>query len=121
MSCSVDRFVITKGVENTFVFTIKADDSTLPLVIEIADTFNFQLVQLSAPETVALTGSLVIEDGPNGKVSWTVSQATADSLISDKGTKTDRYYLRPTYKLVLECSTVNNGDFLAKVSEVYVD
>jgi hypothetical protein len=120
MSCSVDRFVITKGVENTFVFTIKADGSTLPLVIENTDTFNFQLVKLDDEITV-LTGSLAIEDALSGKTSMTLSQIQVDALETNKGNKTDRYYLRPMYKLVLECNTINNGDFLAKVSEVYVD
>jgi hypothetical protein len=120
MSCSIDRFVITKGVENNFVFTIKADGSTLPLVIENTDTFDYQLVKLE-DEVVVDSGSLTVENAINGKVGLTLSQATVDALESEKGTKADRYYLRPTYKLMLLCNTVNNGNFLAKVSEVYVD
>lgn len=120
MSCSVDRFVITKGVENTFIFTIKADGSTLPLVIENTDTFNYQLIKLE-DETVIDSGTLTVEDDLSGKVSLTLSQITVDTLEANKGSKTDRYYLRPMYKLVLLCNTVNNGNFLAKVSEVYVD
>ena len=34
MSCSsVTKFVITKGLSNEFVFTIKQDGSTLPITI----------------------------------------------------------------------------------------
>lgn len=120
MSCSVDRFVITKGVDNTFVFTIKADGSTLPLVIENTDTFDYRLIKLD-DDTLATSGSLTVENATNGKVSVFFSESVVNALELSKGTKTDRYYLRPTYKLVLICDTANNGNFLAKVSEVYVD
>jgi len=120
MSCDVAKFTITKGLDNTFVFTIKADGSTLPMEIVGGDTFTAHLVGL-ADNTTVLTKSLVITDALNGKVNLVITSAETDSLVSDKGTKSDRYYLRPVYKLVIECSTANNGDFIAKVPEVYVD
>lgn len=120
MSCDVAKFTITKGLDNNFVFTIKADGSTLPMTIEPTDTFTASLVQLSDGSTV-LSKSLVVTDALSGKASLTITSAEASSLVTDKGTKTDRYYLRPVYKLVIDCSTVNNGDFIAKVPEVYVD
>ena len=40
MGCDVAKFTITKGVDNTFVFTIKADGSTLPMVMTAGDTFT---------------------------------------------------------------------------------
>lgn len=120
MSCGVNTFIITKGMDNTFVFTIKASGSTLPMEIEVGDTFTASLIAL-ADDSVAITKSLTVEDLVNGKVSLTITSAETATLVTDKGTKTDRYYLRPTYKLVIDCSTTNNGDFLAKVSEVYVD
>lgn len=120
MSCDVAKFTITKGLDNTFVFTIKADGSTLPMEIEGSDTFNARLITL-ADDSVVLTKSLVVTDALNGKASLTISSSETDPLVSDKGTKLDRYYLRPVYKLVIECNTVNNGDFIAKVPEVYVD
>lgn len=120
MSCDVAKFTITKGLDNTFVFTIKADGSTLPMEIEGTDTFEAQLVKLS-DGTTALSKPLAVTDALSGKASLTITSAETSSLVSDKGTKTDRYYLRPTYKLVIDCATVNNGDFIAKVPEVYVD
>lgn len=121
MSCDVAKFTITKGLDNNFVFTIKADGSTLPMIIdEVSDTFNAYLITLSDNSTV-LTKPLVVADALNGKVSLTITSSETTSLVSDKGTKADRYYLRPVYKLVIECNTTNNGDFIAKVPEVYVD
>jgi len=120
MSCDVAKFTITKDLDNTFVFTIKADGSTLPMEIEGIDTFNARLIDL-ASGAVVLTKPLVVTDALAGKTSLTVTSSETTSLVSDKGTKSDRYYLRPVYKLVIDCDTVNNGRFIAKVPEVYVD
>jgi hypothetical protein len=121
MGCDVAKFTITKGLDNTFIFTIKADGTTLPMTIDEGnDTFQAQLILLS-DGSVAIQKPLSIADALGGKVLLTLSAAEVANLTSDKGSKTDRYYLRPVYKLLLECSTTNNGDFLAKVPEVYVD
>lgn len=123
MSCDVTKFTITKGSDNTFIFTIKQDNSTLPLIIEIGDTFTADLVTLGAGEEYpqVTNKALVVEDADNGKVSLKISEYDTCDLVTDKGGKVDRYYLRPTYKLTIACTTVNNGDFIAKVAEVYVD
>lgn len=122
MSCdAVTKFVVTKGLDNVFEFTIKAQGSTLPLeIVEPDDTFNADLVSLSDGST-AVSKALVVTSAASGKVSLTITSVEANTLTSEKGSKTDRYYLRPTYKLVIDCSTTNNGDFIAKVPEVYVD
>lgn len=121
MSCDVAKFTITKGVDNTFVFTIKADGSTLPMVMTAGDTFSAQLVDLATGAT-ALTKALTKDaDLNSGKVYLDITIAEAAGLTGERGTKVDRYYLRPTYKLVIDCNTTNNGDFIARVPEVYVD
>lgn len=120
MSCNVDKFVITKGSDNTFVFTIKEDGTTLPITIDPSDTFEARLVKLE-DDSVALTKSLTVTDALSGKVALVITEAEASTLTSEKGSKVDRYYLKPTYKVIIECSTVVNGDFIAKISEVYVD
>ena len=120
MSCDVAKFTITKGVDNTFVFTIKADGSTLPMVMTAGDTFDAQLILLS-DGSVALAKALVKDADLNtGKVSLTITTAEAAALVGEQGPKVDRYYSKPTYRLIIECSTTNNGDFIARVPEVYV-
>lgn len=120
MSCTPNIFVISRNVDNTFVFTIKQNGSTLPLEIDVSDTFSYRLIRLR-DDNEALTGTLTVENLLEGKVSLTIPSVSATSLESEKGTKTDRYYLKPTYKLMLICNTVNNGYFIAKVDQVYVD
>ena len=121
MSCDVAKFTITRGFDNTFIFTIKADGSTLPMVMTAGDTFTAILTELET-ETVVLTKSLDKDvDLSSGKVSLVITIAETAALASDKGSKADRYYLRPTHKMVIDASTTNNGDFIARVPEVYVD
>ena len=127
MSDNVTRFTITKDLENTFVFTIKADGSTLPMEItepdgfgSSGDTFAAQLVNLET-EVPTLTKTLTVADALNGKVNLVITAGEAGALESGKGSKTDRYYLRPMYKLVIACVTTNNGNFIARVPEIYVD
>lgn len=124
MSCDVSKFVISKGVDNTFIFTIKQDNSTLPMLIDASDTFFADLVYLPDGtvypqvdnKALSVAGALA-----DGKVSLTIPEADTAGLVADRGDLVDRYYLRPTYKLVLKCNTVNNGNFIAKVAEAYVD
>ena len=140
MSCDNTKFVISRGSDNTFTFTIKQDNSTLPLVIVSGtDTFTATLINLSdevAKDLVEdlVEGSvidpiyvyvnkkpLVIENASIGKVKLLLSKEHAEDLVVSKGSPADRFYLRPTYKLILDCVTQNNGNFIAKVAEVYVD
>ena len=120
MSCNSNRFVITKGYDNTFEFTIKANGSTLPMEIDVSDSFTAELVLLE-DSSVALSKSLTIVDALSGRVQLVITEAESNGLSTEKGTKVDRYYVKPMYKLVIECNTLNNGNFLAKVNEVYVD
>lgn len=122
MSCDVARFTITKGMDNTFIFTIKANGSTLPMEIQGTDTFKASLILLGATDNVAvIEKNLTVINAMGGRLSLVITAAESLALISDKGSKTDRYYIRPTYKLLIDCNTVNNGAFIAKVAEVYVD
>ena len=124
MSCDVSKFVISKNLDNTFIFTFKQDNSTLPLTIDISDTFNADLIALSDGSVYPQVDNkaLVVEGAlTNGQVSLSIPALDTASLVTDRGPAVDRYYLRPTYKLVLKCVTVGNGEFIAKVPEVYVD
>lgn len=120
MSCDTEKFVITRSVANEFVLTIKQTGTTLPMEIEDTDTFEAQLIKL-ADDSVVLTKTLTTENAANGKVKLAITLEEAAALDSEKGSKVDRYYIMPTYKLVIDCDTVNNGSFIAKVSEIYVD
>ena len=116
----MSKFVLNKGLDNEFIITIKQTGTTLPMVIEGADTFTAYLKDLET-STVVATVTPTVEDGPNGKIKITFYQATVDGLEVERGERCDNYYAKPMYKLVIDCSTVNNGNFVAKIDKVYVD
>lgn len=120
-TCLSDKFVITKGVDNAFVLTIKQDGTTLPMELNPSDTFLVSLVNLETGVIESEKNATLDSNLLSGKIHFTVTELEADNLVADKGSKADRYYLKPTYKLVIECNTVNNGKFIAKIPEVYVD
>ena len=128
MACTNDKFVINKGMNNEFIITIKQNDSTLPMTIDPTDTFNCKLYLLDTNEevtSVSLTptsdGSIEVYDEANGQILIKLSSSLVEALISERGEKPDRYYLIPTYRLAIDCSTVNNGNFVAKINNVYVE
>lgn len=122
LSGDSDRFVITRGVQNVFVFTIKQDGSTLPITIDASDTFEARLMEYTdgAPITINTT-ALTVVDANSGKVQLTYSEAMSSALPTKKGGVEDRYYSKPLYYLVLVCNTLANGYFIARVNKVYVE
>ena len=118
MNC-VDNFTIVQGIDNEFILTIKQTGNTLPMQITDNDTFSAILKALDDSQTIKLPVSVV--DAANGKIVVKVSKKLANTLISKKGDSIDLYYTKPTYKLLIDCDTVNNGKFIARIPYVYVE
>ena len=121
------KFVITKGIANEYYITIKQDDSTLPMVIEPTDTFEVKIFKLEDSALVATIGMIAGTDGQisvydaaNGKLKIVLSDALVTALVMERGDRADYYYSKPIYRLVIDASTVNNGDFIATIDKVYV-
>lgn len=120
MTYNDGKFTVTKGMENTFVISIKEDDNVTPVVlIEGTDTFVVKL-SLLGDSSVVSGPTAVIEDAANGKIKIIIPQIVADALIFELGDKSDRYYIRPTYKLTLICNTQANGSFVSTIPLIYV-
>ena len=121
------KFVITKGIANEYYITIKQDDSTLPMVIEPTDTFEVKIFKLEDSTLVATVGMVAGTDGQisvydaaNGKLKIVLSDVLVTALVMERGDRADYYYSKPIYRLVIDASTVNNGDFIATIDKVYV-
>ena len=121
------KFVITKGIANEYYITIKQDDSTLPMVIKPTDTFEVKIFKLEDSALVATIGMIAGTDGQisvydanNGKLKIVLSGALVTALVMERGDRADYYYSKPIYSLVIDASTVNNGDFIATIDKVYV-
>lgn len=114
------KFVVSKGTSNEFVITIKQNGTTLPMVIESTDTFVAKLLTLCGGEVVTTLTTSVI-NAQNGKIKLTLPDSVVTGLKTEKGDRADYCYSKPLYKLVIDCNTVNNGKFVAKINKVYVE
>lgn len=128
MATDSNRFVINKGMSNEFIITIKQNDSTLPMIIESTDTFTVNFYKLDTQEitlTVGMTatsgGQVTVYDDANGQILVSLHKDAVAGMTSERGDKVDKYYLKSTYRMAIDCSTVNNGNFVAKIASVYVE
>lgn len=117
----MSNFTINRGIANEFTLTIKQNNTTLPMEIEGTDTFTAKMFLLSTNEEISFVPAVDIYDTLNGQITLTFTEAQSNLLVSSRGEEVDRYYLKPMYKIILDCKTVNNGNFIAKIPEVYVD
>ena len=121
--CPLTKFVLNKGVDNEFFIKIKKNKSTMAIVINPADTFTARLFNIDTGDllsTISLGSGIEVEDASNGVIKLTYIKELIDTLDSDRGDKVDRYYLKATYRLAIECDTVDNGKFIANLNEVFV-
>lgn len=116
----MSKFIISKGMSNEFTITIKQDGTTLPMVIDAGDTFVTKLFKMSDGSVVATLDTEVLDAG-SGKIKITVSDVVVSGLEVERGDKADYYYSKPLYRLAIDCDTLNNGKFVAKIDKVYVE
>ena len=124
---STTKFVLTQGSTNEYTITIKQDGTTLPMVIDPTDTFTLKIYELATGnEVLSLNmtthpnGQISVYDAANGKLKITINQIAVDALKVERGDRADYYYAKPLYRLVIDATTVNNGEFLATIDKVYV-
>ena len=129
MATSVKNFTINKGLKNEFIMIIKQNDSLLPMVIENSDTFTLKLFNRDTDlmestldmDTSKADGYISIYNDANGQIKIVMNSTLTSKLEKERGPKEDRYYLRPTYRIAIECNKLNNGNFVAKIENVYID
>ena len=126
---SVSNFTINKGLTNEFILTIKQNDTLLPMIIEYSDTFKLLLINLDTDQIestidmddTTADGFIDVYDDANGQIRVTMNPTLTDRLEKERGPKEDRYYLKPTYRMAIECNTMNNGNFVIKLKNISVD
>ena len=129
MATAVKNFTINRGLKNEFILTIKQNDSLLPMVIEYSDTFKLTMFNRDTEaieavldmDNAKVDGYIAIHNDANGQIKIVMNTALTSKLEKERGPKEDRYYLRPTYRIAIECDTLNNGNFVAKLENVYID
>ena len=129
MATAVKNFTINRGLKNEFIMTIKQNDSLLPMIIEYSDTFKLTMFNRDTEAVEAILdmddtkvdGYISIHNDANGQIKIVMNPALTSKLEKERGPKEDRYYIKPTYRIAIECDTLNNGNFVAKLENVYID
>mgnify|MGYP003595184105 FL=1 len=130
MATAVKNFTINRGLVNDFIFTIKQNKTFLPVVITITDTFRLQLInqdtniieyEIDNTNLSNPNGHIEIFNAANGQIKVIMNPIMTSTLEKEVGPKEDRYYNKPSYRLVIEGNTVNNGHMVSKIKNVYID
>lgn len=129
MATSAKNFTINKGFVNEFILTIKQNKTLLPMVITDTDTFKLSLINQDTEQTEFEldmdnqdpNGYIAIHNDVNGQIKIVMNKVMTDRLEKERGPKEDRYYLKPTYRILLEGNTTNNGYQVSKLNNVYID
>lgn len=114
------KFVINRGIDNEYTFTIKKNGSIEAIVIDPSDTFVFRLFELKT-SAVVLTINAIVDDALNGRIKVVIPSSDTEDLAVEVGDRCDYYKRKATYKGSIECDTVDNGKFIAKLSKIYVE
>lgn len=124
----IARVTLYTGIDNIFDLVIKKNKIALPLELTATDTFKVHLIDLATKATVTtltetdtVDGNVTITDLINGKITILIKPALVATLKSLRGSQADNYYVRPTYKLLIEADTANQGKFITTLDRVGVN
>ena len=124
----IARVTLYTGIDNIFDLVIKKNKIALPLELTATDTFKVHLIELATKATITtltetdtVDGSVTITDLINGKITILIKPALVATLKSLRGSQADNYYVRPTYKLLIEADTANQGKFITTLDRVGVN
>ncbi|MFA7030154.1 MAG: hypothetical protein WC179_07775 [Candidatus Cloacimonadaceae bacterium] len=117
---TVTDFIIIKGKALEFFITIKEDGATVPLVLDITDTFTFSLVDKKYGTKYITDKSMTISDALNGEISGVITAIESATLPSKKANAEDYFIPRPNLRLVVHGDTLAQGEMTALIEDVYV-
>ena len=129
MAIQANDFVINRNIDNEFIITIKKQQTLVAITIDPSDTFAISFINLttdSIEHTIDMdnqntNGYIEIADAINGQINLVLKKDFISTLSKERGPKEDRYYLKPTYSILIECNTLADGKFYSKIPEVYID
>lgn len=117
---TVTTFTIIKGKDLDFTVQVKENGTTLPLELDVADTFNFSLVNRKTGELYIDNKAMTITDAPNGIVAGVITATENAELPVKKSAPEDRFMSRSNLRVVINGDTVAQGNMTAFINDVYV-
>lgn len=117
---TVPRFTLIKGVTNNWTLYIKARGSLDALELKATDRFVAHIRDRHTGDTI-VTANLSLGKMDEGEVKLSLTAAQIAPLERDVGSKANRSYLKAHYTMIIEATTTNQGSFLIRVEDVYID
>ncbi len=90
-------FVIPKGQDFEFSIKVIEKDSFLAQDLTNMSTAKFRLIKLDDSSLVT-TIDMVLVDATNGILKGSIANTVTSTLVLDRGSKEDGYYLKPVYQ-----------------------
>lgn len=118
---TVPRFVLIRGVTNNWTLYIKARGSLDALELDDQDSFIAHIRDKQTGDNVITPIPLVIGKKEEGEIKLTLTSEQVSTLTRDVGSKANRSYLKTEYSMIIEADTKNQGTFLIRVEDVYID
>lgn len=119
MATSTD-FTVIKGKALEFAIIVKENGTTLPLVLDPADTFSFSLVDKKTGMKYITDKAMTITDALNGEVAGIISAEESATLPTKKAASEDYFIPRPNLRMVVYGNTLAQGEMTAFIEDVYV-
>lgn len=118
---TVTQFTITKGNKLDFYIIVKEAGTVSPLVLNVVtDTFKYSLVDKATNVKYADSIPMTVSDALNGKIKGTISALVSSTLPTKRGSSEDGYIPRANLRLVVNGTTLSQGEFVAAIDHVYV-
>jgi outer membrane lipopolysaccharide assembly protein LptE/RlpB len=116
------NFTIPNKGDYTFTIKVIEADSFLAQDLTNMTIATLELIKLDTLESVAtVTGITLDADyALNGRVQFTILDATTSALVYARGDKVDDYYNKPTYKALVKVAGTDFTDISATIDTVYV-
>lgn len=117
---TVTTFTVIKGEATNFVITIKENGTTTPLVLNVADTFAFSIVDKKTNVKYIDNKAMTTTSAPTGEVAGLITALESATFPIKQSASEDGYIARPNLRMVINGTTVSQGSMNAIIEDVYV-
>lgn len=116
----VTDFTVIKGKALEFAVIVKENGSTMPLVLDVTDTFTFSVVDKKTGTKYITNKAMLITDAINGEVRGEITALESSTFPMKKASAEDYYIPRPNLRLVVSGNTIAQGEMTAFIEDVFV-
>lgn len=113
-------FIIPKGKDYTFTVKVMENESFIPQDLTTIASATIDIVNSATSVKLFTVSMYIVVDAVNGLLKFTLPAVNTAAMISERGTKVDGYYLKPTYQAIITVTGSGFTEILSIVDKVYV-